>query len=71
MKQTATAKKQSTGPEVAQTREARAENAPRREEVQQRAYEIHMEGGGAHGQDVDVYDWLQAKRELQAKHRTA
>ncbi len=69
MKQTATAKKQSTGPEVAQTQEARAENAPSREEVQQRAYEIHLERGGARGQDVD--DWLQTERELQAKHRTA
>jgi hypothetical protein len=68
MKQTATAKKKSTGPEVAQPQEARAEYAPSREEVQQRAYEIHMERGGAHGQDID--DWLQAERELQAKHRT-
>jgi len=68
MKQTATAKKQSIGLEVAQTQEARAENARSREEVQQRAYEIHMERGGAHRQDID--DWLQAERELQAKHRT-
>jgi hypothetical protein len=68
MKQTATAKKQSIGPEVAQTQEARAENAPSREEVKQRGYEMHMERGGAHGQDID--DWLQAEREQQAKHRT-
>jgi hypothetical protein len=68
MKQTATAKKQSIGLEVAQTQEARAKNARSREEVQQRAYEIHMERGGAHGQDID--DRLQAERELQAKHRT-
>jgi DUF2934 family protein len=68
MTQTATAKKQSIRLEVAQAQEARAENTRSREEVQQRAYEIHMERGGAHGLDVD--DWLQAERELQPKHRT-
>jgi DUF2934 family protein len=68
MKQTATAKKQSTGPEVAQTQAARAKNARSREEVQQRAYEINMERGGADGQDID--DWLAAEREVLAKHPT-
>ncbi len=43
------------------------QNVPGPEEIQQRAYEIHMERGGAHGQDVD--DWLQAERELEAKYR--
>jgi hypothetical protein len=52
---------------VAQAQETRAENA-RSEEVRPRAYEIHMERGGAHGLDVD--DGLQAERELQPKHRT-
>jgi hypothetical protein len=40
---------------------------PSPQEIQQRAYEIHMEGGGTHGQHMD--DWLQAERELGAKDR--
>lgn len=59
---------QSTAPEVAQAEKARPQNAPSPEEIQQRAYEIHIERGCAHGKDVD--DWLQAKRELEAKYRT-
>ena len=41
--------------------------SPSREEIRQRAYEIHIERGGGHGQDTD--DWLQAERELRAKYR--
>jgi hypothetical protein len=37
-------------------------NVPSIEEIQQRAYEIHIERGGTHGQDED--DWLKAEREL-------
>jgi Protein of unknown function (DUF2934) len=55
------------GPEVAQVGKARTQNVPSPEEIRQRAYEIHMERGGTHGQDVD--DWLQAERELGAKNR--
>jgi hypothetical protein len=62
----ATVRKQSTGPEVAQSEEARAQNAPSREEIQQRAYEIHTERGCVHGQDVD--DWLRAEGELEGKY---
>ena len=40
----------------------------RQEEIQRRAYEIYIERGGTHGQDLD--DWIQAERELQAKHRS-
>lgn len=43
-----------------------AENHPTHEEVELRAYQIYVERGGTHGQDVD--DWLQAERELIAKH---
>jgi hypothetical protein len=39
---------------------------PTREEIELRAYQIYVERGGAHGQDVD--DWLQAERELVEKH---
>lgn len=35
---------------------------PTHEEIQLRAYEIYVERGGIHGQDVE--DWLQAEREL-------
>ena len=39
---------------------------PTHDEIQSRAYEIHMERGGDHGYDLD--DWLQAERELKAEH---
>ena len=39
---------------------------PTHEEIRQRAYEVHSERGGEHGQDVE--DWLQAERELKAKY---
>lgn len=42
-------------------------NVPSIEEIQQRAYEIHIERGGTHGQDVD--DWLKAGQELADKYR--
>jgi hypothetical protein len=58
---------QYAGPEVAQVGKARIQNVPSPEEIQQRAYEIHMERGGTHGQDMD--DWLQAERELGTKNR--
>jgi hypothetical protein len=39
-----------------------ASEAPTREEIELRAYQIYAERDGAHGQDVE--DWLQAEREL-------
>jgi hypothetical protein len=38
---------------------------PSVEEIRQRAYEIHLERGGAHGWDQD--DWLLAERDLAKK----
>jgi len=43
-----------------------AESSPTREEIELRAYQIYVERGGAHGQDVE--DWLQAERELVVKY---
>lgn len=40
----------------------RLTKAPSPDEIRERAYELHMEGGCVHGRDVD--DWLQAEREL-------
>ena len=40
--------------------------APMREEIELRAYQIYLERGGAHGQDVE--DWVQAERELVEKY---
>jgi hypothetical protein len=37
-------------------------NAPEREEIERRAYELYLARGEAHGYDQD--DWLQAVREL-------
>jgi Protein of unknown function (DUF2934) len=42
-------------------------NAPSPEEIRQRAYELHVEGGCVHGRDDE--DWLQAERELKEKCR--
>ena len=43
-----------------------AEVHPTYEEIELRAYQIHIERGGTHGHDVD--DWLQAERELNQKY---
>ena len=40
---------------------------PSYEEIQKRAYEIHVERGGRHGPDLE--DWLEAGRELKAKYQ--
>lgn len=41
-------------------------NVPSLEQIRLRAYELHLEKGCAHGRDLN--DWLQAERELAAKH---
>jgi Protein of unknown function (DUF2934) len=43
-----------------------AEAHPTYEEIELRAYQIHIERGGADAHDVD--DWLQAERELYEKY---
>ena len=40
-------------------------NHPNVEEIARRAYEIFLERGGVHGQDLD--DWVRAERELREK----
>jgi hypothetical protein len=46
--------------------EERGKNAPTPAEIRERAFEIHIERGGIHGCDLD--DWLEAERELRARH---
>jgi hypothetical protein len=41
-------------------------SAPSPEEIQLRAYELHLERGRLHGWDQD--DWLQAEQDLMEKH---
>ena len=48
-------------------RPAAAESAE--ETIRQRAYELHLERGGAHGRDMD--DWLEAERQVQARQQPA
>jgi Protein of unknown function (DUF2934) len=55
-----------TGEPFPENRRQTAESSPTHEEIALRAYQIYVERGGAHGQDVD--DWLQAERELVAKY---
>lgn len=38
------------------------------EAIQRRAYELHLERGGAPGRDMD--DWLEAEREIQAQYHS-
>jgi hypothetical protein len=40
-------------------------DVPSPEEIRQRAYELHLEGGCVHGRDLD--DWLQAERDLKGR----
>jgi hypothetical protein len=40
---------------------------PSKEEIRERAFEIHVERGGIYGYDFD--DWLQAERELFEKYK--
>ena len=42
-------------------------HAPTDDEIQLRAYWIHLDSGGQHGYDLD--DWLRAERELLVKSR--
>ena len=46
--------------------ESQPQTVPTREEIEVRAYQIYVERGSTHGQDVD--DWLQAERELVEKY---
>jgi len=64
---TVAAGKDERGNEVARNKQAETNpaEAPSIEEIQQRAYEIHLEGGRVHGRDQD--DWFQAERELVEK----
>ena len=60
---------ENAGPDVSKSEGSRPQlsNAASHEEIQQRAYEIHIWRCSEHGQDVD--DWLQAERELTEMHR--
>jgi hypothetical protein len=53
--------------ESAESEKTQAEisNSPSPEEIRQRAYELHLEGGCVHGRDLD--DWLQAEQDLTKK----
>jgi len=54
-------------PKAKPTREL--EFHPTREEIEQRAYQLYVQRGGATGSDVE--DWLQAERELREKYDIA
>ncbi len=43
-----------------------AERHPTRDEIELRAYQIYVERGGAHGNDLE--DWLQAEFELSEQY---
>lgn len=50
-------------PSVEQTEEASVSHGPTQDQIRLRAYQIYLERGGHHGQELD--DWLRAERELQ------
>jgi len=60
---------ESTEHEVVQSEDTHSElaDAPTVEEIRQRAYELHLEGGCVHGRHED--DWLQAERELKEEYQ--
>jgi hypothetical protein len=51
----------------AESKKTRVEfsNSPSPQEIRQRAYELHVEGGCVHGRDLD--DWLRAEQDLMKK----
>jgi len=65
-----TAARQAKGQDAVASEEVQAgpRPGPSHAEIEQRAYEIHLERGGIHGQDLE--DWLQAERELTARYPT-
>jgi len=48
-----------------QSMQPEGSHVPSPEEIRQRAYELHLEGGCVHGRDLD--DWLQAERDLKGR----
>jgi hypothetical protein len=60
---------ESTEHEVVESEQTQPQlaDAPTVEEIRQRAYELHVEGGCVHGQDEA--DWRQAERELKEKYQ--
>jgi hypothetical protein len=50
-------------PSVEQKEEASMSHGPTQDQIRLRAYQIYLERGGHHGQELD--DWLRAERELQ------
>jgi hypothetical protein len=53
-----------TGLEAISSAAAQARGMAPNESIASRAFELFLERGGAHGNDVD--DWLRAERELKA-----
>jgi DUF2934 family protein len=52
---------------VAPRKEEETKNVPTLEEIRKRAFEIHIEGGGIYGRDLE--DWLLAEHELKEKRK--
>jgi Protein of unknown function (DUF2934) len=62
-----TAVRHTKGPDVMASEEVQGElPGPTHGEIQQRAYEIHLERGGLDGHDLE--DWLQAEEEVKARY---
>jgi Protein of unknown function (DUF2934) len=52
----------------AEAAETNVADSARHQEIRIRAYEIYLERGGQHGNDLD--DWILAEREIEAKVRS-
>jgi Protein of unknown function (DUF2934) len=50
-------------PSVEKSEEASVSHGPTQDQIRLRAYQIYLERGSHHGQELD--DWLRAERELQ------
>jgi len=66
---TVTAVVENTEYEAVESEQTQAQlaSAPSLEEIRQRAYELHLQGGCVHGRDQD--DWFQAERDLTEKYQ--
>ena len=64
---TADVEEREQAPVESEQTQSQLASGPTPEEIRQRAYELHLQGGCVHGRDQD--DWFQAERDLTEKYQ--
>jgi hypothetical protein len=64
---TADVEEREQAPVESEQTQSQLASGPTLDEIRQRAYELHLEGGCVHGRDQD--DWFQAERDLMEKYQ--